>query len=437
MRRRLFRLAWPSVLENFLQTGIFMLNTALAGRLSAEALSAAGISNFLMFFTFTLFLGLSIGTLAQVARAVGARDYADARKVAWHGLAASIAASVLITAVVLALAPQLLTLIGAPDEIVRLGAPYIRASMLLAPVHALMVSLSAVLRGAGDTRSPMVASLLMMLTNGALGYLLVFGGLGIEGMGLVGLAIAFNVARVVAAAHLGLVVWRSALREALWQGTAVDRATLRRVIRVGLPAAAEQGIAMGGVMMFSIIGLSLGAVSFAAQNVTTAVLSLSFSISFGMSVAASTAVGQSLGAGAPELARRFGREAALGATLLSALVGLLIFLLPGQLAQAFTDDPAVIETAELPLRIMGLMVPLQGPAVAFPGALRGAGDTRATMVIAILAMWIVRLPVALIFGIALNLGLTGIWLGSGADFAARGLTSYMRFRSGKWQQARV
>ena len=93
LRRRLYRTAWPVILENLLQSATFMINTALAGRLGAAALSAAGISNFLLFFGFTLFLGLGVGMLAQVARAVGARDRAGAQRVAWHGLALGTALS--------------------------------------------------------------------------------------------------------------------------------------------------------------------------------------------------------------------------------------------------------------------------------------------------------------------------------------------------------
>ncbi len=437
LRRRLYSLAWPAMLENLLQSTIFMINTALVGRLGAEALSAAGISNFLMFFGLTPVAGLGVGVLAQVARAKGRGNLSEAQRIGWHGLVIGVALSLGTTALVIVFAEPLLRLVGAPATAIEIGAPYLRIASLFAVFQAATMLLGAVLRGTGDTRTPMVAMVLMTAVDGVLGYLLVFDVLGPGGLGIMGVAIAFSAARLVAAGYLALAVWRSPVAGALWQGTRFDRGTARRVLRVGAPAALEQMVSIGGILMASIIGLQLGTVSFAAQSVIGPIVSLPYMPTFGLGLATAAAVGQSLGAGRPDLARRYGIEAVWGGTAVAAAMGLIIAVFPTQLLSIFTSDPAVIEVAELPLRVMGFAVVLYGPGNVLPGALRGAGDTRAVLAIAIVALWVVRLPVALLLGFTAGLGLLGIWLGLAADFVVRSVASYVRFASGKWQGIEV
>lgn len=437
LRRRLYRTAWPVILENLLQSAVFMINTAFAGRLGAAALSAAGVSNFLLFFGFTLFLGLGVGMLAQVARAVGARDRVDAERVAWHGLVLGTGLSGASTLVLVLFAAPILRLVGGDEEIVAIGAPYLRLAAAFAPFHMLTVLLGAMLRGAGDTRNPMLASLLMTVVNTLVGFLLVFDVVGPGGLGLMGIAIAFTLARVAAVVYLGLIARRSDLRGGLWQGRRFDRATLRRVIRVSVPAAGEQAAWSGGVLAISIVGLSLGTVSYAAQSVIGPATSLAFMPSFGLGVAASALVGQSLGAKLPDLAKRFGFEAAIGATLISSLIAIVILIAPRQVMAVFTSDPAVIDTGETPLRIIAAALPLYGPANTFSGVLRGAGDTRAMFAIGLAGLWLARLPLALILGLWIGLGLAGIWLAVAVDFLVRAAASYMRFAGGKWQSIEV
>ncbi|MBM4435780.1 MAG: hypothetical protein FJ029_00805, partial [Actinobacteria bacterium] len=223
----------------------------------------------------------------------------------------------------------------------------------------------------------------------------------------------------------------------MWRGRHIEWATLRRVLRVGLPAAAEQVVFVAGFLMFSVIGLQLGTVSYAAQNVIGTISSIAYFPAFGLGVATSALVGQSLGARRPDLAWRFGHQAALAGLLLSAVFGGLFVAIPGPLLGLFVADPAVVDASIPTLRLLGAVVPAMGPLNTYPGALRGAGDTRATFVIALVSLWLVRLPIAWGVGLQLQVGLFGLWIGGGTDFCFRALVSYLRFASGKWQHIQV
>ena len=432
IRRRLFALGWPAMLENLMQSAFFMINTALAGRLGAEVLAAAGISNFLMFFTFSLFFGMSIGTLALVARSYGAHDLATAHTAGRQGMLTAVAASFISVFVLVFFAAPILRLVGGSDDMVALAAPYLALSALTGPLQTVVVMVGAVQRGSGDTRTPMLGAVLMAAVDLVVGALLVS-----RGFGLLGIAVAIGLARTAAAAYMLVAIYRSPHRAGVFGPYRPDWEMLRRLLRVSGPAVGEMFIWVGGIMAFSIIGLQLGTVSFAAQNVVGPIISLAYMPSLGLGIAASAAVGQSLGARDPKLAHIYGREAAIGATLVSTLVGVVMFLFPRALASAFTTDTAVLDAAELPVRTIALFMPVVGVATTMPGALRGAGDTRAMLLISLLALWIIRVPLALGLGLFGGFGLTGLWIGAGINYLTIAAASLARFASGRWQTIRL
>ena len=433
IRRRLFTLGWPAMLENLMQSAFFMINTALAGRLGAEVLAAAGISNFLMFFTFSLFFGMSIGTLALVARSYGARDLATAHTAGRQGMLTAVAASFISVFVLVFFAAPILRLVGGSDDLVALAAPYLALSALTGPLQTVVVMVGAVQRGSGDTRTPMLGAVLMAAVDLVVGALLVSGGFGLQGI-----AVAVECGtRTPAPAFMLAAIYRSPHRAGVFGSYRPDWDMQRRLLRVSGPAVGEMFIWVGGIMAFSIIGLQLGTVSFAAQNVVGPIISLAYMPSLGLGIAASAAVGQSLGARDPKLAHIYGREAAIGATLVSTLVGVVMFLFPRALASAFTTDPAVLDAAELPVRTIALFMPVVGVATTLPGALRGAGDTRAMLLISLLALWVIRVPLALGLGLFGGFGLTGMWIGAGVNYLTIAGASLARFASGRWQTIRL
>ena len=425
------------MLEHMLQSALFMINTALAGRLGATALAAGGISNILLFFTFAIFMGTGVGALALIARAHGANDTPLAHLAGRQAMISGIALSLFSAGVLGLFAEQILRILGATQVVIDLAVPYLILGGLTAPFQAVVVIIGSVMRGGGDTRTPMIGSGFMTLINLILGLLLVFDVVGPGGLGFMGIAIAFCVARISAAILMLALVYRSPFRAGVFGSYRPDLIVMRRLWRVAAPAAGEQIIHIGGVIAFSTIGLQLGAVSFAAQNVVGAIISIAYMPSFGIGLAASTAVGQSLGARNIPLAVGFAREAALWGTLVSIIVGVAMIIFPRHLVGIFTSESAVVDVAEASVRVIGLFMPAVGLSLAIPGALRGAGDVRATLVISLIALWLVRVPFAFTLGIWAGLGLPGIWLAGGLQYAAVAGLSLLRFLSGRWKTIRV
>lgn len=445
-RRRVFDLALPAVGEQVLNTLVGLvdvylvgnLSVAAAGRLgysSATALTAAGLGNQFTWLMMVLFLAVGVGATALVARAVGARDEASLGRIVSQAFRLAVLVGIAATVAGLLLAEPFLAMIAAPSEARAPGAAYIRLNAAaFLPAVLLLVGM-ACLRGAGDTRTPLLVMLGVNAVNIGVSWLLVEGRFGLPTLGVEGAAIGSALARGLGGVAVVALLLRghAGLRLSLTRGR--DPEMLRRLSRVSLPAAGEQLIFQGALLIFVRFVNDLGTTAYAAHNVTLSIESLSFLPGMGYAAATSALVGQSLGARQPERAERYAYEALLQGGLMMSLLGAAMVAMPHQLVAIFSNDPAVIEAAVPTLRAAGLVQPALAVSFIMLGALRGAGDTRWPMLSRLLTTWVVRLPLTAV-ATAL-LGLPGVWLAMCTDFTLMAILALWRFSAGRWKRIEV
>ena len=441
-QRSVLALAWPSLVENLLLLFMGMASLMMVGRLGPSAMAGVGAANQVANLLVVLFSGLAIGNTSLVARAVGAGESQLARDGTRQALLLGAALSAALAVVCFPFAPLILSLLGAAPDVVADGTLYLRAIIVTIPLLALSLLANGSLRGAGDTRTAMWVTGAENVVNVAVAYPLIFGVGPLPVLGLAGAACGLVAGRTVAcvlslmalgarrAGHLSGTF--GALRD--WRP---DGPLLRRLIAVGGPAAGENGSIQFGMMFFSLMVIHLGTAAFAAQQVVFSAASLSMLPGLAFSVAATTLVGQHLGAGDPKGAARSGWQSTAAAMGWMSLGGLVFFLFPAPIIRLYTNDPDVIAAAISGIRVVGLGQPLQAAAFVLAGALRGAGDTRTTMLVGGASMWGVRLSLAYTFGLALGWGIPGVWIGWCGDWCARGLTFLWLFRRGRWQKLKV
>ncbi len=434
LRRQVLQLALPAIGERLLSMMVGIVDTMLVGHLGASALAAVSLANEWVFAVTILNWAVATGATALVARSVGARDMTTANGTLGQSLL--IGALVGLSALVLGvlLAQPAIALMGAEPEALTDGATYLRLVALVFPLSALMYVGNACLRGAGDTRTPMMVMAIVNVLNIAVAWTAINGPFGLPRLGVTGSALG----AVTGNASGGLLVLglllkgRSGLKLEP-KGFRPDTELMRRVLHVGVPTGVEQMSWRIGTMVFVRAVASLGTIAVASHAVAVRAESFSFMPGAGFAVAGTTMVGQSLGAGDARRAERCGYISFQLAGMVMTLMGLAFVLIPGQFIRLFTNDPAVIETAATPLRITGAVQPLLAAAIVFPGCLRGAGDTRFPMVLNLISIWAIRVPVALFLGRTLGLGLAGAWIGIALDVAARGIVTFIRFRGGRWK----
>ena len=439
LNQQLFQLAWPTFVESLLQTMLGFVDLVFVGQLGPDAVAGVGLGSRLMQLLQVLFMGLSVGNTALVARAVGAKDKPEAERIAKQSLVISVLLSALIAAIGLLYSDAIIRVMGATDEVTVIGGGFLRIVSVFSIFIAVMMVGGGTLRGSGDTRTPMIITGIINLINIAFDYLLIFGNLGFPKMGPVGSAVATTIARGVGTALTLYVLFKrgSVLKLPLRGGWGIRREAIGRILNVGGPAAMEQIIFQLGLLVFSAITVSLGTETLAAQQIAFNISNFSILPAFAFGIAATTLVGQSLGAQDPARAEASAWQALKSSIAWMSIMGVGFFVGRRFLVGLYTSDPSVQRLGEMSLIFIALTQPLQAISVVIASALRGAGDTRTTMVITSISVWAVRVGLGYLIGIVLGLGFFGVWLGWVADFTTRAVLIFLRFRSGRWKTLRV
>lgn len=446
--RQVLRLAWPCILENLTVIMISFIDAAMIGVLGPAATAAVGVNASPSWLLGGLVQSLGVGGTALVARLIGAGEHREAGRVSALVLRMALLLSAFLTVLMLFGAPAIPIMMNADASIVDEAVAYMRLLALGFIPHYTGIAAGALIRGAGDTKTPMAAGLLSNGLNVVLNFFLIYEprtvhllGLSLPlwgaGMGVRGAAAASALATGISGAFLLLSLPRkkSVLRvqwRAAWDGQIV-----RRVLRVAYPAALERAAINLGQIMFARMVSSVGVAAFAAHNQSIQVESLGYMPAHGFAAAATTLVGQGLGAGRPEDARERGGRAIFLCLLLLTGVGAFLFAAAPFLISLLTPDAEVRAIGAMLIRICAFEQPFNALSIVTAGALRGAGDTKVPFYYSLVSMWGVRIALAWVLGTRLGFGVAGFWWAMVADLGVRGTLLVLRFRRGRWVNARV
>jgi putative MATE family efflux protein len=427
-RRRIFTLAVPMAGEQFLVFGILLFDTALVGRLGAEALSAQAVVFHWVQFTSVLFSIMAIGGSILIAQAVGQRDHGGAEVILQSALTLALLAGLLAALVVELVTPLLVGIMGVESGVYALTVPYLRLMALSFPLNFLLLTAAGCIRGAGDARTPL---LVMIAANGVhilLAVALVFS----LRLGLEGLALATITSRGLGMVFILLLLVRGVAGLKLRQRRP-NLHTMRRVWNVGSAVGGEQlALRLGQLVNLRLVSI-LGTQALAAYSVVTNGLSIILIIGMGFMTATLTVVGQQVGAQQESSIRSTSWQAVYLAWIIMGGLGLLFFLGSSQVAGLFSSDAGVVMLAAAGLRLVLIGIPFEVVNQVLTGSIRGAGDTRFPMWITTLGHWLVRLPLILLFIGPLNLGLDGIWIAMVVEMAVRAVLNARRVRGEFWR----
>ncbi|MFE5321346.1 MATE family efflux transporter [Paenibacillus sp. NPDC056579] len=439
IRSMIYRLAGPSLVEMLLINFAQMMNMIMVGRIGAEAVATVGLTSQPYLLLLVLFVALNTGTTVIVARAVGSGNVEEANQAAGQAFLLNILLSVAVVALSVLNARWLLSAMGANEEVIGHGLTYARITFLSIGFTTISSVLSAILRGAGDTRTPMKINVVSNAVAVALGLPLIYGFAGFLGMGVTGAAAASITAQLIATAWLvSVMVSGHYMVRLRWKDvTRFNSAIVMRVLKIGLPTSAEQLIMRLGIATFVKISAGLGTVALAANQLVTSVIGLSFMPGMAFAVAASTLVGQALGAQKPELAETYVWQVRKFGMVVAGIMGLVFMLFAPYILMLYTGDRHIIDAGTLALRIVGFIQVSQASQFILGGALRGAGDTRYPLYSTLIGVWGVRVVLSLLFVQGLGWGMAGLWSAVALDQFLRSNLIYWRFKRGNWKRIRI
>lgn len=413
-------LAWPTMLEQLMQTAVQYIDTAMVGTLGTQATAAVGATSTVNWLVSSTVSALSVGFLSFIAQKLGAKDEKAARSATAQATLAVLLSGAFFTIVTLSLAQYVPVWMQVEASIRPLAAQYFFILYMPMLPRAASIIFGTVLRAAGDTKTPMKIGIAMNLINVVLNFLLIYPARTISvfgaslpmwgaGMGVVGAAVASAVAFTVGGVYISIVVWRHPLVSPKGESFRPDWQILRPCLKVAIPNMFQRfGTSLGYVAFASMIN-ALGEVATAAHTIANTVESAFYIPGYGMQTAAATLAGNAYGARDEQRMKALARmfiPIEIGLMILSG--GALFVAAPG-LMRLFSRSEEVILLGATVLRMVAVSEPFYGFSIIIEGMMQGVGMTRRPFVYNIMGMWGIRIVGTFICTTLLGKGLVSAW----------------------------
>ncbi len=422
-------------MANILQTAYQLIDTFWLGRIGAGAVAAVSLSFPILFLVLSLGAGLTLAGTVLVAQHKGAKDRSMVDFTASQTVIVVFVVSILLSLIGFFAAEPLMRLIGATPEILRDSVIYFRVSSLGFVFLFLFFVFQSLMRGIGNVKLPMYVVLVTVLLNLVLDPLFIFGFGPVPGSGVAGAAIASIITQGISAV-IGLMVLfrgrmgiRIRLQQMNWH-----LPTVKQLFGLGIPSGLEQSTRATAMVVMVMLVTGFGTNAVAAYGIGSRILSLVIVPALGLAIATTTLVGQNVGANKIKRAKKIGDMSVRIAFFGLTGIGLLLFLVARPLTAFFVPgDERVIEDGTEFIRIMALSFGLLGTQQVLNGVFNGAGFTKASMLISIFSLWVVRFPIAFILSSKTSMGVLGVWWAYPVSYVIATGVAFTYYKMGYWK----
>ena len=438
MRRAVFLLAVPMVLELVLESTFAVVDIYFVGKLGSSAVATVGLTETMLFLLYAIGMGLSIAVTAVVARRIGEGKREEAEVTAVQALWLAVLASLPFAIVGIVFAQDILRLMGADEWTLTHGYPYMQWALGGNAVIMLLFTINAIFRGAGDAAAAMRVLWVANALNIVLDPILIFGFGPIPALGIEGAAIATTIGRGVGVLMQLWILFRSgkhlrvARSQLAWRG-----AIVWNILRTSFGGIGQMIVAMTSWIFLMRILAGIGSEAVAGATIAIRIMMFTMMPAWGMSNAAATLVGQNLGAQQP--ARAEASVWRIGAYNMAYLlaVSVAFFTLPRELMGIFTVDATVISIGAEWLRILSYSLFVYGWWMVAVQAFNGAGDTATPTWINVVFFWLIQIPLSWLLAMKLDWQHSGVFWGVFISETSVGLFTLWLFSRGKWKTAQV
>jgi putative MATE family efflux protein len=438
LRRAVFLLAVPMVLELVLESTFAVVDIFFVGKLGSSAVATVGLTETMLFLLYSIGMGLAMAVTAVVARRIGEGKRQEAAVTAVQAIWIALLASLPFAITGIVFAQDLLRLMGADAWTLTHGYPYMQWALGGNVVIMLLFTINAIFRGAGDAAAAMRVLWVANSLNIVLDPVLIFGFGPIPALGIEGAAIATTIGRGAGVLMQLWILFRGGQHlRVLRSQLAWDGAILWNIVRTSFGGIGQMIVAMTSWIFLMRILSNIGSEAVAGATIAIRIMMFTMMPAWGMSNAAATLVGQNLGAGQPARAEAsVWRIGAYNMVYLLA-VSVAYFALPRELMGIFTSDPAVIAIGAEWLRILSYSLFVYGWWMVSVQAFNGAGDTATPTWINVVFFWLIQIPLSYLLATALDWQHSGVFWGVFVSETSVGLFTLWLFTRGKWKTAQV
>ncbi|MEM1136363.1 MAG: MATE family efflux transporter [Bacteroidota bacterium] len=428
--RKTLLLAYPIILSQTGQMLTGIIDNMMVGRVSTTALAASSFANGIFSNVMIFGMGFAFGLTPLIGKAIGQGDQKKAANLIRHSLLVNMLLGVLLT-FILWIVSHFTHSMGQPEEVAVAATPYyLVISCTMLPLM-LFFTFKQFTEGISITKPAMVFTLLSNLLNIILNYILIYGKLGFEPMGLMGAGWATLISRIFQAVGLFLYLWYSPRfsdfnQKSRYQFT-LKLASIKELFSLGLPIALQLTMEVAAFAVGTIMMGWVGEVELAAHQIALSLASLTFMMISGIALATTVRVSNQLGEGNYKEMRLAGITSIHMVVAFMGLCAFIFIAFSNWLPLAFTPDKQVIKVAASLLTLAGIFQIFDGVQVTMMGALRGLSDVKVPTYVAFLAYWGVALPIAYFFSFHLGFNEAGIWLGFCSGLGIAAILLYFRF----------
>ncbi len=409
-------LAWPTMLEQLMQTAVQYIDTAMVGTLGTSATAAVGSTVTVNWLVNGTVSALGIGFLTFISRSLGAQDTRHAKKISAQAVTLTVFVGVLFTIITLSLSPFIPSLMQVDKPIRSLAASYF--FILYTPMlfRSATIVFGTLLRASGDSKTPMRVGMLVNIINIALNFFLIFPsrtvwGIFIPGadLGIIGAAIASAVSFTVGGIYMTVKLFSHPVISPKGESFMPDKHILKPCLSVSFPNMIQRfGTSLGYVAFAGLVN-SLGETATAAHTIANTVESAFYIPGYGMQTAAATLSGNALGAKDAKRMRELTRVLYIIETILMTFSGALLFIFAPDMVRLFSTNPTVIQLGSTVLRMVALSEPFYGVSIIIEGVMQGVGETRFPLIFNIVGMWGIRIVGTAVATQLFSCGLISAW----------------------------
>ena len=413
-------LAWPTMLEQLMQTAVQYIDTAMVAVLGTQATAAVGATSTVNWLVGSTISALSVGFLAVIARAYGGQDLQRTKKASAQAVLGVLVMGSLVTLLTLGLSGQVPRWMQVEEGLQGVASRYFFILYLPMLPRTATIIFGTVLRAVGDTKTPMRVGLLVNLCNVVLNFFFIYPSRMVQlfgkaffipgfGWGVEGAALASAVAFTLGGICITVVFWRHKVVSPKGQSIRPDKDILKPCLKIALPNMFQRfGTSLGYVVFASMIN-ALGEVAIAAHTIANTVESAFYIPGYGMQTAAATLTGHAYGAKDQQKMKDVATMFLPLEVALMVLSGGLLFAVAPWMMGLFSDNPDVIAQGALVLRMVAVTEPFYGVTIIIQGLMQGVGDTKTAFLYDVFGMWAVRIVGTFICTRWLSLGFVSAW----------------------------
>jgi putative MATE family efflux protein len=429
------KIALPIIIQQLMFSGLNMLGVILIGQKGDASVAAVGLAGQIAFLLNLVHFGIISGAAMFTAQFWGKHDIPNLRRVLGLCLMLATSASLIFFTLSQIWPSQILHIYSKDPRVIELGTSYIRTFSWTFLFFAITFSYALVMRSTGDVKIPTTVSVGALLISTFLSYSLIFGRFGLPELGIQGAAVAAVIARLLECVTLLVVTYARKLPVAasLRELTNFDRVFFRRVIKSMLPVILNELFWSLGITTYNIIYGRMGTQSYAAISIVSTIEQVGFVVFIGISNATSVLVGNRIGSGREDEAYLYaGRSLGLG-ILGGILLGIVLQSVKIPILSLYKVSPEVIQDASRIINVVSFFLWVRvNNMTTVVGILRAGGDTRFSLFLDGIIIWIVGVPMAYLGAFLFNWPVYLVYLCAMSEEATKWFLGINRYFSRKW-----